>query len=666
MTAPPRSRFILDGIYYAFAIFFFFYLFIYYWTSEGGPTLLAMTLVPVTFILFTLHSLRANDLYPRLPQITNYVIGAIYVVCALAVAFYMNTEYIELGTARAGAWEPLDMFMGGLMALLVMEYSRKRHMPLFVLNLVLILYAVYGYLVPGMFYHAGLSWHRVVSAMSLETTTGVFSNLPQLALTIIGSFLLVLAVLSGYGCIESLLRTTKRVASRSAHALPQSAVVGSMCVGTVSGSGAANAITIGSATIPAMIGAGMPRAAAAAIESASSLGGQLMPPVMGVSAFLMAEFLGRSYFDVVARGYAPALVYYATVAVSVYLLAIRYRTRVVALSFEALTWRDWVNLAAFLTVISGLVGMMAIWHLAPMFAALYVFVAVGVVLFVVNLLRLLVPGNWSFAEFIKPIRRFIDSYTEMTADLTLLLATLSIMTGALVITGVPTKLGAILIETAGYNLVAMVILAFVFGALLGTGLPPAPTYILVAIIIAPPMIKVGVDPWVVHFFAFFLGVWGELTPPTSIVAAVTAKIADASFYQTLFRALQICVSLFTLMAGIFVRPELVTEPGLSQLGAAVLILIPTVGFSFSMQASFSERNAIDLVVRAAIAAISLAALLHPNETIAASLCVPIVLAIAYWLLWRRPSRLSERTEPATIPPVAASALAEADTAGRQN
>ena len=118
--------------------------------------------------------------------------------------------------------------------------------------------------------------------------------------------------------------------------------------------------------------------------------------------------------------------------------------------------------------------------------------------------------HWSFAEFIKPVRKFLDSYIEMTADLTLLLATLAIMTGALVITGVPTKLGAILIEAAGVNLAAMVVLAFVFGALLGTGLPPAPTYILVAIVIAPPMIKVGVNPWVVHFFAFFLGVWGEL------------------------------------------------------------------------------------------------------------------------------------------------------------
>jgi TRAP transporter 4TM/12TM fusion protein len=634
-TAVPRSRVILDCFYYAVAIFFFLYLFGYFWTSEGGPTLLAMTLVPVTYVLFVLNSLRENDLYPRLPPIANYVIATIYVGCAIAVAVYMNTEYYELGTSRAGSWDPSDLVMGGLMALLVMEYSRKRHMPLFVLNIVLVFYAVYGWLIPGMFHHGGLSWGRIVAAMSVENTTGIFSNLPQIALTVIGSFLLVLSVLSAYGCIESLLRATKRIAVRSAHALPQSAVVGSMCVGTISGSGAANAITIGSATIPAMIGAGMPRATAAAIESASSLGGQLMPPVMGVSAFLMAEFLGKSYFDVVARGYVPALIYYATVAVSVYLLALRHRMRIFPGAFETLRWQDLVNLGAFLAAVGGLVGLMAAWNLAPMFAALYVFVMVGSALSVINFIALLRPGHWSFGEFIKPIRKFLDTYTEMTADLTLLLATLSIMTGALVITGVPTKLGSLLIEAAGVNLVAMVVLAFIFGALLGTGLPPAPTYILVAIVIAPPMIRVGVNPWVVHFFAFFLGVWGELTPPTSLVAAVTAKIANASFYETLARALQICVSLFTLMAGVFIRPELVVEPGWSQMAAALLILVATIGITFSMQARFADHRTIDLPVRLVLAAFSLLALLHPNDEVAMLACVPVGLMIAYWLLRRR-------------------------------
>jgi TRAP transporter 4TM/12TM fusion protein len=645
-SASTRSRLAIDVLYFATAIYFFVHLFFYYWTSAGGPLLLATTLVPVTFILFTLNLLRENDLHPRLSALANYVLAAIYVAISIVVAVYMHVENYALGTDRAGMWNLPDMTLGALMAILVMEYARRRHMPLFVLNIVLLLYAVYGWLVPGMFYHAGLEWPRVVTAMSVEMTTGVFSALPQLALTVIGSFLLVLSVLRGYGCIESLLRATKQVAVRSPHALPQSAVVGSMCVGTVSGSGAANAITIGSATIPAMIGAGMPRATAAAIESASSLGGQLMPPVMGISAFLMAEFLGKSYFDVVARGYVPGIIYYVTVAVSVYLLALRYRTRLVTLATQTLNWKDWRNLAAFLAVVAGLVGLMGVYHMAPMFAALYVFMVVGGALFLLNLIPLLGPGRWSFKEFIDPLKGFLNAFTEMTADLTLLLATLSIMTGALVITGVPTKLGSLLIEAAGVNLAAMVLLAFVFGALLGTGLPPAPTYILVAIVIAPPMIKAGVNPWVVHFFAFFLGVWGELTPPTSIVAAVTAKIADASFYQTLGRALQICVSLFTLMAGVFVRPELVIEPGWQQMQAAALILIATIGITFSLQASYADRALLDRLARIALFGLGLGVLLHPSEQVAFLLCVPVLLAIGYWFARRRAAFAADTAAPA--------------------
>jgi TRAP transporter 4TM/12TM fusion protein len=637
MTDSSKTwpRLIVEGVYYIIAIGFFLYLFQYFWTSEGGPTLLAMTLVPVTFALFVLNSLRENDLYPRLPFAANLVIGAAYVVLALAVAYYMHTEYYALGTERVGYWDWTDLLMGTAMTVLVMEYARKRHMPLFVLNIALILYAVYGYMVPGMFAHGGLSWWRVGTAMSVETSTGVFSNLPQIALTVIASFLLVLSVLGGFGAIESLLRATKRVAIRSPHALPQSAVVGSMCVGTISGSGAANAITIGSATIPAMIGAGMPRATAAAIESGASLGGQLMPPVMGVAAFLMAEFLGTSYFEVVARGYVPALIYYTTVAVSVYLLALRHRVRLVAGIGEALSWRDIVNLVAFVSVISGLIFMMAAWNLAPQFAALYAFIAIGSFLLAVHVLFVLAERRWSFAALIRPVRRFLDAYIEMTSDLTLLLATLAIMTGALVITGVPTKLGALLIDLAGVNLAAMVILAFLFGAVLGTGLPPAPTYILVAIIIAPPMIKVGVNPWVVHFFAFFLAVWGELTPPTSLVAAVTAKIANASFYTTLGRALQICVSLFTLMAGVFVHPELVIEPGLAQLVAAALILTATIGITFSMQARYADRAPADAAARLLLAGLSLLVLLCSDNRIAAAACVPVLLLIGYWLVRRR-------------------------------
>ena len=194
---PPVA---VDVLYYCASLTYLGYMLVYYWTCSGGPTLLAMTMIPVTFALFTLHSLRQDDLYPGLPRLANYAIAAAYCGFALYCAWYMKTNYVALGEERAGMWNAADVTTGGVMTLLVIEYARKRHMPLFVLNVIFILYAVYGYMVPGMFYHAGLPWHRVITASSVEMATGIFSRLPQIALTIIGSFLLVLSLLRGFGC----------------------------------------------------------------------------------------------------------------------------------------------------------------------------------------------------------------------------------------------------------------------------------------------------------------------------------------------------------------------------------------------------------------------------------------------------------------------------------
>jgi TRAP transporter 4TM/12TM fusion protein len=635
-TSQRLPPFVLDFLYYAISIAFFMYMVYYYWTGNDGPVVLAMTMIPIAFVLFTLQGLRQNDLYPSLPISLNYAIGTAYCLFSLYCAYYMHNNYVALGEERNGAWNSADLIVGGVMTLLVIEYARKRHLPLFILNIVLILYAVYGYVVPGMFYHAGVSWTRVISASSVEVETGIFSNLPQIALTIIGSFLLVLSLLRGFGCVDSLLRATKRIAIRSPHAIPQSAVIGSMAIGTISGSGAANSITVGSATIPAMIQAGLPPATAAAIENASSMGGQLMPPVMGIAAFLMAEFLGVDYFDVVARGWVPALIYFTSVSLSVYLLATFYHTKmVIDRTARGLDWRDRVNLGAFVFVVGGLVLLMSTIFLAPMFAALYMFAATSIGLIAIHVTALVINGQWSFSRFIAPMKRFLDSYIDMIVDIALLLATLSVMTGALVITGVPTKLGSLLVQAAGINMAAMVGMAFIFGAILGMGLPPAPVYILVAIVISGPFIKVGVNPWVVHFFAFFIGVFGELTPPTSITAAITSKIANASFYTTLWRSVQICVSLFTLMIGVFVHPELVVKPGLDQLGAAYLVMISTVGITFTLQATYSETRAVDLGVRVVLAAMSLYILFSFNDIASDIVSVGVLAVITYWFVVRR-------------------------------
>lgn len=629
-------NFFIRVLFNLFALFFFVYLFHYYLTGAGGPTYLAVILVPVAFILFTLDALRRNDFYPRLGFTLNYIIGGVYIALCIVSLFYIGIEFEEIGTVRAGVWSTTDLVVGGLMVVLVMEYTRKAHFPLFLLNVIVILYGVYGWIVPGLFGHPGVIWERILSSMSVEMATGIFSRLPQLALTVIGSFLLVLSVFRAFGCVESIIHSATRIANKSAHALPQAAVLASMAVGTVTGSGAANAITIGSATIPAMIASGIPKANAAAIETAASLGSQLMPPVMGIAAFLMADFLGVSYFDVVARGYAPALIYYTGVSVGVYLISIRYQTGLVKIPIVQTGILDKINLLVYVGVIGGLIYLMGVSLVPPMLAALRVFVAIGIVVSAISIFTTLRSRpSRNLRSLAAPFLRFIDYFTTMTSDLTLLLASLSIMTGVVVITGVTTKVGFLLMEAAGFHLVAMVLVAFFFGALLGTGLPPAPTYILTALVIAPAMIKVGIDPWVIHFFAFFVAVWGELTPPTSVVAAVTSKIADAPFMGTLFRGIQLCCVLFLLMGGVFARPELVLKPGVAQIATMGLLMAGTVGIQFSIQAKYSNKWGRDLVARIALAGFSLIVIFHPSTVLATLGIAPIAVFVGYWVLQQR-------------------------------
>jgi TRAP transporter 4TM/12TM fusion protein len=621
--------------FYLAAAVFFVLLLRYYLTGAGGPSLLAVKMVPLAFIVVTLDELRQNRLYPSLGKPLNYLIAGVYIGLCILVAVYMTQEYEPIRLFRLGFWNANDLVVGGIMAALVLEYTRRRFLTLFFVNALLALYAVYGYLVPGMFHHPGLSWRRVVSSMSVEMTTGVFSSLPQLALTLIGSFILVLSILTGFGCIDSILKGASRIALRFPRLLPQAAVLGSFSVAAVSGSGAANAATTGSATIPALIRAGFSRVNAAAIETASSLGGQLMPPLMGIAAFIMANYLRVSYFEVVARGFALAIIYFVGVSVAVYLLSTRYRTELASAKLEVpeMGFFDRVNILAYAAAVVGLIYLMGVLRQPAMGSAQQVFFALLVVLTVIFLARRL----WQFyrqrsydvRELASPYTTSLKTFATMTAELTLLLATLGILTGSFTITGVPDKVGILLMELAGFHIIAMVLVGFAFGYLVGMGLPPAPTYIVTAVVIAPFMVRAGIEPWVVHFYAFLIAVFGELSPPTSVTAAVTSRIANASFMQTMFKAIELCLPLLILMAAIFTRPELVLLPGLPQLPAFGMVLVATVGIIFSIHGRYSNKRASDALARLLLAFCSLGAIFHPNLELATALLVPVLGLIGY-------------------------------------
>ncbi len=240
-------------------------------------------------------------------------------------AFYhFWLEFEEIAIYRQGSYTRQDFIVGLLMFLLVMELSRLAHPVLFWTNVVLVLYTLFGYLSPiDFFWHPGTTFYRVVTSSTVELSTGIYGIYGQLALTLIAAFLLLAGVANGFDAQRAMINVMRMIAGRSRQMVPQTAVLGSSAIGMISGSGSANAAVVGTITIPLMIRYGVPPTFAAAVETAASMGGLIMPPMMGVGAFLMAEFLGVPYWDVVLRGFGLAFVYYVSIGIAVYLLCVR-------------------------------------------------------------------------------------------------------------------------------------------------------------------------------------------------------------------------------------------------------------------------------------------------------------------------------------------------------
>jgi TRAP-type uncharacterized transport system fused permease subunit len=212
-------------------------------------------------------------------------------------------------------------------------------------------------------------------------------------------------------------------------------------------------------------------------------------------------------------------------------------------------------------------------------------------------------------------RQSIETHAEMTSYLTLLLATLGIMIGLFTVTGFINRMGATLLDLGAWNIVAMVAMAWVFGWLAGAGLPPTATYIIGAVVIVPPMRQLGIDPWVAHFFVFLMSVWGELSPPTSLTAAVSARIANASFLRTMWEALKICLPITLMTFAIFTRSNMVVNPGWPQLADMLLVLVSTCGITFAMFGRYVENPAVDLAARVLLAAVSLLTMFYPDDNL---------------------------------------------------
>lgn len=334
------------------------------------------------------------------------------------------------------------------------------------------------------------------------------------------------------------------------------------------------------------------------------------------------------------RGFALAFVYFASLVLAVYLLSVRLipDERIVP---PAVPRYPQVKTVIFFAAVAFLILLMGVWGYGALRAALYT----AIFLFGALLLNFFwfkhVRNDPEVADetMLGSIRTAIETHAEMTSYLVLLMATLGIMIGLFTVTGFILRMGAILIQLGGWHILATILAAWVFGWLVGAGLPPTATYIVLAVIIVAPLQKIGIDPWIAHFFCFLIAIWGELSPPTSLTAAVASRLADASFMRTMWEALKICLPVTFMSFAIFVREDIVVNPGWSQIYDTILVTVGTCGVTFAIFGRAFHAYVPSLALRLALAAGSLVVILHPDDTLA-SVTAVVILPFIVFGIWR--------------------------------
>jgi TRAP transporter 4TM/12TM fusion protein len=621
----------IRNLRFLLSLVMFIWLCWYFYTGFGGPSELVAALVPVAVAVQILSMHEKGFIYKKLPPVANHTLVVIYLGICLFAFYHFVSQYEEIAIWRQGSYTRTDFVMGLLVFLLVMELSRVIHTDLFWVNVIMVVYTMWGNLSPiDFFWHPGTTFYRVITSSTVELSTGIYGQYAQIALTTIGAFLLLAAAAAGFDAQGAMVQFMRRIAGKSRVTIPQTAVLASSAVGMISGSGAANATVVGAFTIPLMKKYGIPGEFAGAVECAASMGGLIMPPVMAVAGFVMAEFLGVPYWDVVLRGFALAFIYYTTLGLSVYLVSVRLmppdpiEKGTISMYAQIKTLIFFIGII-YLTILMGFLNYGE--QLAGLYTGAFMF---GLLILLFLLYKYVRRDPATQKDNLwKNVRVMIETHAELTSYLTLMLCTLGIMVGLFTVTGFINRMGGMLLKLGEFHIIAMVLMAWVFGWLVGTGLPPTATYIVLAVIVVDPMRKMGVDPWVAHFFCFLIAVWGELSPPTSLSAAVSARIAEASFTKTMYIALKLCLPVTLMTFAIFVRSEVVTNPGWKGIIDMLIISIACWGVSFAMFGRISSAKMTDLLVRTVLGLVSLAAMLYPDDTAALGAAVIVALVTFY-------------------------------------
>ncbi|MGQ9693201.1 MAG: TRAP transporter permease [Thermodesulfobacteriota bacterium] len=525
---------------------------------------LILLYLPFTYSLILLNP--EGKIWRRSTQKSYRIL--LLAICLLmgVTVVYFRSEYNSLLYERLGNYSSADYFFSiGLIILAFLLTWANYGVSIPILALIAMVYAYFGQYFPGFLYHKGISIERIIaiSATEFNSGDGVLGSLPQIAITWIAIFTIFAGLASGFGILEYIIKISYSIFKKFKYGVPQVAVISSMIFGMFSGSGAANVAGTGSFTIPLMKRYRMPAAIAGAIESVASSGGQVMPPVMGAAAFVMASYLGKYYWQIVVVGFLPALIFYACVALAVYIysrqfLEIRWQGGSEEVSISRMAKGEKLEGIPIVVAILVLLVVMSVYWVDVMIAGFAMVVAFLISWIICQIISMpkkkdLIP------HFLSNFLKGAKEGAETTVSITTMMACIGIIVAVLVQTGLAQKLSFAIVEIAGGNKVFLILLASGLCILFGMVVSTVAAYILTVTLVAPILASMGVSPLITHFSVFYFAMMGLITPPVAPCCAVASGIAKASFLKICWYSLKIGFPLFILPLSFFSREALIMQ-----------------------------------------------------------------------------------------------------------
>lgn len=547
-----------------------FVLFQLYATLSGAITaqvLRATHLAFVQLLAFLLFPPTKNSPRNTLPWY-DIVLGLIGMACWL----YIVVNFDSL-VRRSGNNTPLDVAVGIVGSLVLFESCRRIvGLPIMIIAGSFIVFAFAGKYLPGFLHHRGYSLQRVVCHL-FYNTEGIMGTPIGACSTFIFLFILFGALLEKTGIGHFFIDVCNALAGGASGGPAKVAVLSSALLGTVSGSSVSNTVGSGSFTIPMMKRLGYKGEFAGAVEAAASTGGQIMPPIMGAAAFLMAESLGLPYITIVKAAIVPAILYFTGIFITVHLeakkLGLKGLPKDQLPRFMQLLLRKGYMILPLVVIIYFLcAGKTAV------FAALMGIIACVLVGFGVSVSDLAHGRKPSFGG--KDIVEIMCTAARNIISVAIACGMAGIIIGIVTLTGLGLRLGNGLVMLAHGKLLLTLVFTMVASIILGMGAPTTANYLITSTITAGAIISLGIEPLAAHMFAFYFGIIADVTPPVALAAIAGAAIAKAKPMKTALNATKLAIGAF-IIPYMFVYNSKMLMINASALSVVMIIITAILG-----------------------------------------------------------------------------------------